>query len=216
MSRIASWQGPSAWQATPGQRPRYWLGHARLRPWRCRPICRSQSERSSTKQSSSRWHQLPTSALVRACRSTHATSPTTQTSRPCALSWRSVGHQKRRPPHLRCGAPWTCHECHWRDAPTTRVVGRSPNRALTASRSSRWLWWWPRRTRMSTSTRTTLGWAARSCWLARSARRRTQDARCSSDVKLEHRPECDPLVHLLRACLAHIGDRVRLLAKVCG
>jgi len=42
------------------------------------------------------------------------------------------------------------------------------------------------------------------------------DARHSSDVELEHRPEHDPSVCLLRARLAHIGDQVRLLAVVCG
>ncbi|CAK9864327.1 unnamed protein product [Sphagnum jensenii] len=42
------------------------------------------------------------------------------------------------------------------------------------------------------------------------------DARRTGDVKLEHRSEREPPVHLLRACFAHLGDQVRLLVKVRG
>ncbi len=38
----------------------------------------------------------------------------------------------------------------------------------------------------------------------------------SNDVKLEHRPEHNPPVRLLRARLTHIGDEVRLLVEVHG
>ncbi len=42
------------------------------------------------------------------------------------------------------------------------------------------------------------------------------DAQRSSDVELEHRPEREPLVRLLRARLVHIGDQVQLLTEVRG
>ncbi len=158
-------------------RPRYWLGRARLRAWWCHPICRSRSGQSSAGRSSSHWCQSTANALARACpgrQRTHAASLVARTSRPCARNRRSIGRQRRHPPRLRCGAPWTCRECRWWEAPTARVTGKSPNRAPAASWLSHWLWRWPGRTRMSASTRTVLGWAARHCRPARSTRRGTR------------------------------------------